>query len=415
MMAFYIKSTICLVILYAFYHVFLQQQKILLFNRFYLIFSLAISMIIPLIDIPVRSNFLLTENLNQFTSATVNMVNNETTIEGNSSSFSYKNILTVLYIIISSVILSRFVMNIFRITKKITKSIKSANLKTTFVLVEERVLPYSFLGYIFVNRHDYENGKIEDELLIHEEAHCLQYHSIDILFVELLNVLLWFNPAIWFYRKAILMNHEFLADEYVLTSKDPVDYQQILLNVLLRNNSNCLISNFKQSIIKNRINMMTKVYPLHMALLRKILAVVLFLFMAFTLTFSQEIKKPEKVSHFENEWWYPILKKHNLDPLRFNNFDKVFEMGSSNSISEKRIVTLNNAFFLIKQGDNEYMIIKASIGHHDLNKNIIDGDNGVTIEQYSINSTNIIPLERISCKSVSFDIDKNKVFVSGAK
>jgi len=415
MVAFLIKSTICLAILYVFYHVFLQQQKIFLFNRFYLILSLGISMIIPLIDIPVRSDFLLTENLNQFTFAAVNIVNNETIIEGNSSLFTYQNMLTAIFIIISSVILARFVVNFFRIIEKITTSQKSYNLKTTFVLVEERVLPYSFFRYIFVNRHDYENGKIEDDLLLHEEAHCLQYHSIDILFVELLNVFLWFNPAIWFYRKAILMNHEFLADEYVLTSKDPVDYQHILLNVLLRNNSNGLISNFKQSIIKNRINMMTKDYPLHKALLRKISAVVLFLFMAFTLTFSQEIQKTDKVNHFENEWWYPILKKHNLEPLRSNNFEKVFEMGSSNSISEKRIVTLNDAFFLIKQGDNEYMIIKASIGHHDLNKNIIDGDNGVTIEMYNTNSADIIPLKTISCKRLSFDLNKNKAIVISAK
>ena len=159
-------------------------------------------------------------------------------------------------------------------------------------------MPYSFFRFIFVNQSDFENGKIEKELLMHEEAHCLQYHSVDIIIIELLNVFLWFNPVIWLFRKSILLNHEYYADNKVLTYKDPIDYQQLLLNILLRNNSNYLVSNFKYSLIKSRINMMTKSNPLHNSILRKFSAISLFLIMAITLTFSQEIIKNRSCYEF---------------------------------------------------------------------------------------------------------------------
>ena len=237
------------------------------------------------------------------------------------------------------------------------------------MFVEERILPYSFFRYIFVNQADYENGKIEKELLMHEEAHCLQYHSIDIIIIELLNIFFWFNPAIWLFRKSILLNHEYYADNKVLTYRDPIDYQQLLLNILLRNNSNYLVSNFKYSFIKSRINMMTKSNPLHKSILRKFSAISLFLVMAITLTFSQEIKKIDPTMNLENEWWTPILKEHNIVPGSFNNFEKVFEMGSKNSISN-RIVTLENAFVLIKL-DKGYAFLESPLLYHDLNKNEI--------------------------------------------
>ncbi len=85
--------------------------------------------------------------------------------------------------------------------------------------------------------------------------------------------------------------------------------------------------------------MMTKSNPSHNAIMRKISAISLFLIIAVTLTFSQEIKRPDYSKDYEKAWWYPILKLHNLEPGGFNTFDPVFEMGTTNSI-DKRMVNL---------------------------------------------------------------------------
>ena len=275
MITFFIKSTVCLIVLYGFYHILLRHQKILLFNRFYLIFSLVFSMIVPLFVIPVKSNFPINNTLERFTLTTGQLIQGEAIIKNTAPIFTFTNVLIALFIIVSSILLIRFTLNIFRIFLQILKCKKTDFLKTTLVFLEERTLPYSFFRYIFVNQSDFENGKIEKELLMHEEAHCLQYHSIDIIIIELLKVFLWFNPAIWLFRKSILLNHEYYADNKVMIDRDPVDYQQLLLNILIRNSSNYLVSNFRYSFIKSRLNMMTKSSPLHNAILRKFFAISL--------------------------------------------------------------------------------------------------------------------------------------------
>src|SRR4030043_1275632 len=108
MMTYLIKSTVCLLVLYGFFHFFLRQHKILLFNRFYLIFSLVFSIIVPFIVIPVNSNFTLTNSLNKLTFTTGHAIQGQEIIANVTSPQVSQNILIVLFIIVSSVLLLRF-------------------------------------------------------------------------------------------------------------------------------------------------------------------------------------------------------------------------------------------------------------------------------------------------------------------
>jgi TonB family protein len=286
MVTYFIKSTICLFLLYGFFHIFLRNHKTLLFNRFFLIFSLIFSLIIPLIEIQVRSGLPLINSLNKLSFNSEQNIQHSGTIDSTTSFLTYQNLILFLYFSISLVLLIRFVLNILKLYSKIRVSFTINDSNTTLILVEEKILPYSFFRFIFVNRGDYESGKIEKELLIHEEAHCSQYHSADIIIIELINLFLWFNPAIWLYRKAILSNHEFYADNEVLTKSDSFDYQQLLLNNLLQNNTNYLVSNFKYSVIKSRLIMMSTIEPANSGILRKTMACILILVLGSSLTIS---------------------------------------------------------------------------------------------------------------------------------
>jgi len=288
MIIFFIKSTICLFVLYGFYHFFLSNQKFLLFNRYYLVFSLFFSIIASLIVIPVKSDYSLNTSIDKFATTTAYFIKGNALIENTYTLFTFQNILFSFYIVITSILLIRFALNIFRLLSKIKKNKKVEYQKKSLVLIKERSLPYSFFKYVFVNRSDYENGKIEKELLIHEEAHCLQYHSIDIIIIEFLNVFLWFNPAIWLFKKAILLNHEFLADNKVLSTFELDDYQNTLLNLVLRNNSASLASNFNYSLTKKRLIMMNKKTIKERMILIKICIIPLFWVLLVTLAFAQE-------------------------------------------------------------------------------------------------------------------------------
>jgi beta-lactamase regulating signal transducer with metallopeptidase domain len=405
MITFLIKSTVCLFVLYGFYNIFLRHQKILLFNRFYLIFSLVFSLLIPLFVIPIKSNSPINNTIERFSLTTGQLIQGETITKNMAPVLTLTNVLIALFIIISSILFIRFTLNIFGIFRQILKCKKIHYFKTTLVCLEERTLPYSFFRYIFVNQSDFENGKIEKELLIHEEAHCLQYHSIDVMIIELLKVFLWFNPAIWLIRKSILLNHEYYADNKVLKYRDPIDYQTLLLNILLRNNSNYLVSNFKYTFIRSRLNMMTKSNPLHNAIMRKIFAITLFLIMAITLTFSQEIKKVDSTMNYQKSWWYPILKKHNIEPRGFNTFDPVFEMGTTNSINDK-VVTLKNAIFLIRQDSNIYIIMKSPLAYHNLDMKTIEAEEA-TLKSYSTLSRDTLPITTHSFTNLTFQISES--------
>jgi hypothetical protein len=151
-------------------------------------------------------------------------------------------------------------------------------------LINEDITPHSFLNCIFINKEAYQNGSIENEILVHESAHIQQKHSVDILMVEALQFVFWVNPFILLYKKAIQLNHEFLADEAVLkTCHDTVSYQYLLIQKANKQRGAALASQFNYSITKKRLIMMTRTKSIKKAFCRQIaiipvLALSLFVF-----------------------------------------------------------------------------------------------------------------------------------------
>lgn len=139
---------------------------------------------------------------------------------------------------------------------------------------------------------------------------------------------------------------------------------------------------------------MTRQNPLTNAIVRKIATVPVFLALAVSLTFSQQQNASEQDSQSRentssrqetqvgkadmsltdfngSEWWLPILEKENVEVLAFNNFEKVFEMGTRNEITDRR-VRLENAFIILKV-DNEggYLILTSPVAMHWMDDDLI--------------------------------------------
>ena len=97
-------------------------------------------------------------------------------------------------------------------------------------MVNEETLPHTFLNYIFVNKEEYLEKKVEEALITHELTHAKELHSLDVMVVEVLKVVFWFNPLLYWYKKAIQLNHEFIADQKVISSHGYIkEYQSLLL------------------------------------------------------------------------------------------------------------------------------------------------------------------------------------------
>jgi len=409
MIAFILESTICLIVTYGFYHLVLRHLKTFSFNRYYLLFSILFSMVIPFMEIRVGFNAPVGQGLNGLGFATGELILGETTAGTPVRVFSVELMVKILYWVVTTIFFVRFLVNIVKLFWKTRVSVSTMDLKARICLVEEQTLPYSFFNRIVVNRVEFENDLIDTELLLHEQAHCSQYHSVDIIAIELLKTVLWFNPFVWLFKKAIQINHEYMADHTVVTTNNRDRYQHILVNLALRNNSAYLASDFNYSLTKKRLMMMTVKNVRDHAIIKRLVAIPLFLLLAAALTFCGQdktdvVNPDDSVVHIGNDWWKPILSKHNITPKAYNNFEYIFEMGSTNSISNG-IATLKDAFFLIKIGGDDYTIIRSPLAYHDLETNTISGAE-CTVEVYDPDKGGLEPIEIMDMYDFKYHISK---------
>ena len=265
MIDFLLKSTLSIGLLYAVYVLLLEREKMHQFNRFYLLFGLAFSLLIPFFtfEIYVESKVAAVQNTVQAMPFTAVVLEEKTNY--------LLLLLWSVYGLVTTVLLTRFLVNLIKIQRKIKSNLTEKMQSSTLVLLDEKVLPHTFLNYIFINKDDYENKKIEGELFTHELTHVRQKHTLDILCIELLKTVFWFNPLFIFYKKAMQLNHEFLADETVVQSYNNVPfYQNLLVEKASWNNPFYLASNLNFLVTKKRLIMMTKTTSKSRALLKKI-------------------------------------------------------------------------------------------------------------------------------------------------
>jgi len=319
MLIYILKFSACLSVFLAFYKLFLEKENMHLFKRFYLILSIIIALIIPLITFTEYVVSSLVDKpaiINDFAMNTNNYTDYLTTILWS---------VYGLGVLVFGVL---FLKNLIQIIFKINQNTKVKSHHFTNVLLQNLVIPYTFFSYIFLNRHKFETKQIPKEVLLHEETHAIQKHSLDVLFIEILQVIFWFNPLIYFIKKDIKLNHEFLADQAVLNNGfDTSTYQ----NTLLTFSSNALhpqLANaINYSLIKKRFTVMKtqtskKGIWFRSILLLPILAILLFSFSTkvivleekYNMTELEKVIQQEKASKKQVKEYNALAKKYNNMP-----------------------------------------------------------------------------------------------------
>lgn len=292
-----IKIILFSALLYLIYSLFLEKEKINRFKRFYLLFAIVFPFVIPFISITTGWSFIhITEPVSFPGGITVHFTEN-----GASQSVTNAIIdepknplagiipagtfLFVLYLIVTIFLLGRFTRNLLRIWLTIKNNEIIPYFDAKIVLTKDKCITHSFLKYIFVNKDDYEKGEIEKTILSHELTHVKEKHSLDILFVEFILALAWINPILFLFRKAMRLNHEFLADESVVKKICNTDsYQILLLNELKQANGFAMSCPFNYLSTKKRIIMISKEGPGKSAVLKQIVLIPLIIFAAFLFT-----------------------------------------------------------------------------------------------------------------------------------
>lgn len=203
MIPYLIKSAVCLAVLLAAYNLFFEREKMHRFSRFYLLAALIIGLTMPLLSVSIKwGTVRVPASSNAPTLITEPSVASRPSqmIEFHAS-YTPGDYLLIGWLAVTAIILVRFTINVARLNQLI-KSHEHVDLgDATLVLIPTGGIPNSFLNYIFVDKGEYRGGRIEQEMLAHEAVHVSQKHSLDILFIELLKVLFWFNPLFILYKQ----------------------------------------------------------------------------------------------------------------------------------------------------------------------------------------------------------------------
>ncbi len=250
------KFSACLAIYWLVYVLLLERQTMHRLKRFYLLGSLVLALVTPQLTITqyVEPVVNTTEAPLMEFPGTITIV--ETPIEANPL-FTTENILWAIYGLGVLLFSLRFLLNLFKMYQRISSHKHIVRKSFIYVLLDQCRIPHSFFKYLFFDKTSFETETIPKEVLLHEETHAKQLHSLDILILELLQIVFWFHPLIYILKHHIKLNHEFLADEAVLNQgAEAKDYQNLLLQFSSNAREYQFSSTINYSSFKKRFTVM---------------------------------------------------------------------------------------------------------------------------------------------------------------
>lgn len=301
-----LNSALCLTIFIVCYRVLFHLHLPHTWNRWLLIGGLVGSFTLPLFSVTVEIPYAispdwkeLNETVSQF-SPTVEELSMVSVIAGKAESIerekesaiiSFWEIGFMIYLFIGFWFAFRFSNGLSEIFKRIQNSIGEKR-KSYFLLKQMNGgPPSSFFSFILIDdSFDELNSLAQEQIIAHELIHIEEKHSWDILFIELIQVIQWFNPFVHFYKKTIQEIHEYIADEKTTQVFNKYEYSRLLVNLKGNIPTLALVNGFAKSLISNRIQMLMN--PSDPSRGRKywILPIVLILTGIFSCDFSFEQK-----------------------------------------------------------------------------------------------------------------------------
>ena len=248
------KVAAALLVFYLFYRFLLKKETFHRFNRIVLVGTAVLSFVLPLCIITIRKPMEASAAAgNVFTGVAVF---NET---GAATSQPWWHI--VLFTLFwggTAIVLIRLAVSVASILHIVRTGKPVREDDGTEIIVTGRDIdPFSWMRYIVLSQRDWEAP--HDTVVAHEKAHVRNGHSVELLLVDILSALQWFNPAIWMLRSDLQELHEYEADDAVLRGgADIKDYQYLLIRKAVCKSGYSVANSFNHSVLKNRITMMSK-------------------------------------------------------------------------------------------------------------------------------------------------------------
>jgi beta-lactamase regulating signal transducer with metallopeptidase domain len=251
-----VKSAALVATFWLAYYFLLRKETFFKSNRWYLLFGLVTSVLLPLVTF--KKVILVEAQPMADFSHLSDLADAAPIATPETFEINWLLVLGILYGIGITLFLLRFFTDFYSL-KKVLKGQKAYRQEDfRFVDTRENISPFSYFNYIVFNSSLYSDAELEN-ILEHEKVHSNQNHTFDVLFARLFCIVFWFSPFVWLYKKSILQNLEFIADsEATKNIPDKKSYQITLLKVTAQENCVDITNHFYQSLIKKRIVMLNK-------------------------------------------------------------------------------------------------------------------------------------------------------------
>jgi len=263
-LTYLLKVTACTVLFFGFYVVVLRKLTFFKINRFYLLATLLLSFVIPALQFEVKREITVVEteipaNVPELKPVSLApaqliqpvMLEYDQKAEAN---MDWSMLISYAYAGIASLLLLSCLWRLFSLLRHTKGSVKN---KEGLKLVPKTkgFTNCSFFSYVFIDADQLSDVDFA-VLLKHEQVHARQYHSVDKIILMVFKSLLWFNPIVYLYDKALEQVHEYEADEITSADFGNQAYASLLLKLAVSKSDIPLIHNFVKSPVKDRIKML---------------------------------------------------------------------------------------------------------------------------------------------------------------
>lgn len=255
-MEYILKSALTLSLLYSLFFFFLRKETFHRFNRWCLLFTLAASLLLPLAHVTLTHTSAVNEAVIASTSYITTLPAIVVTADAEAPLFTWSNVLAGIYWIGLCIMLLYLALQIIQTYQIMQGGLRHTDqYGNTVILKEDVKSPFSIFHFIIMSVDDYENQR--RNILTHEQEHIRMRHSYDLLLLEVVKVLQWFNPFVWFLEIDLKAIHEYQADEAVINQGiDAKQYQQLLVVKAVGNRLQPFANNLRRGSLKKRITMM---------------------------------------------------------------------------------------------------------------------------------------------------------------
>lgn len=298
-----VQVTCCLAFFYAFYHLILRKETLFETNRFYLVITLASSIVLPLIKIYIDSQSSDTTTgiaPYVYVGTYVDAISKDFAV-AKTKPFPWDRLIVGIYALGIAVMAIRLLNAVKEIQLIRQHGIKTLVNGQWCILSDQVKSPFSFFNTIyFPKQHQFGETELK-EIVAHELAHVKGRHTLDILFMETACIFLWPSPLIYFYRKALKDVHEFVADAAVMRDTPWENYAQLLISQQQGQLQNILSNQLIYSQLKKRLLMMNKERSGSMAGLKYLGFIPVLLIALVLFSFREKNASVKEANLFNNE------------------------------------------------------------------------------------------------------------------